>query len=65
MEETAYIDQLELLAVDHPADWRVFPDERLAVTGPPPTHELLVVDRPALPEARAWTRTAGIARHSS
>ena len=46
MEETAYIDRLELLAIDHAADQQVFPDERLALSGPPPTHELLVVDRP-------------------
>ena len=50
MEEVAYIDQLELLAIDHPAGWRVFPDERLAVTGSPPTHELLVVDKPIFPK---------------
>jgi Flp pilus assembly protein TadD len=49
MEETAYVDQLELLVIDHPADWQVFPDERLAVSGPPPTHELLVVDKPIFP----------------
>jgi tetratricopeptide (TPR) repeat protein len=49
MEETAYIDRLELLAIDHPAGWSVFPDERLAVSGPPPTHELLVVDKPIFP----------------
>jgi hypothetical protein len=46
MEETAYVDQLELLAIDHPSGSQVFPDERFAVTGPPPTHELLVVDKP-------------------
>ena len=46
MEEAAYVDQLELWAIDHPAGWLVFPDERLAVTGPPPTHELLVVNQP-------------------
>jgi Tfp pilus assembly protein PilF len=50
MEETAYVDQLELLAVDHPATWRVFPDERLAVTGPQPSHDLLVVDQPIFPK---------------
>ena len=49
MEETAYIDQLELLVVDHPADTGVFPDERLAIRGPPPTHELLVVERRLFP----------------
>jgi len=50
MEETAYIDQIELLAVDHPAGWCVTPDERLAVTGAQPSHELLVVSRPILPQ---------------
>jgi Tfp pilus assembly protein PilF len=49
MEEAAYLDRLELLAIDHPRDWRVFPDERLAIQGPPPTHALLVVDRPVFP----------------
>lgn len=42
MEEAAYVDRLELLAVDHPAGVVVFPDERLAISGPPPTHRLLV-----------------------
>ena len=46
MEETAYVDRLELLAIDHPISQPVFPDERLAILGPPPTHELLVVERP-------------------
>lgn len=49
MEESAYIDRLELLAIDHPADQPVFPDERLALSGPAPTHELLRVDRPVFP----------------
>jgi hypothetical protein len=49
MEETAYLDKLELHVIDHPAGVRVFPDERLAVTGPPPTHRLLVLDRPIFP----------------
>jgi len=46
MEESAYVDRLELLAIDHPREHPVFPDERLAISGPPPTHELLVVDSP-------------------
>ena len=49
MEEVGYIDRLELLAVDHPADRSVFPDERLAITGPPPTHELLCPDKRIFP----------------
>lgn len=49
MEESAYIDRLELLAVDHRIDQPVFPDERLAISGPAPTHELLVIERPILP----------------
>jgi hypothetical protein len=49
MEESAYLDRLELLAIDHSADQQVFPDERLALRGPPPTHELLVVDQPVFP----------------
>lgn len=49
MEESGYVDRLQLVAIDHPAGWQVFPDERLAVTGPAPTRELLVVDRPLLP----------------
>jgi tetratricopeptide (TPR) repeat protein len=51
MEESAYVDRLELLAVDHAADQAVYPDERLAINGPPPTHELLVVDKPIFPRA--------------
>lgn len=50
MEETAYVDRLELLAIDHPRDWVVYPDERLAVTGPAPSHELLVIRRPIYPQ---------------
>jgi Tfp pilus assembly protein PilF len=49
MEEAAYLDRLELLAVDHPATAAVFPDECLALRGPPPTHELLVVEHPIFP----------------
>jgi len=59
MEESAYIDRLELLAVDHAPEHPVFPDERLAISGPPPTHALLVVDRPVFPtRARALAPAA-------
>jgi hypothetical protein len=50
MEEAAYMDRLELLAVDHPVDHQVFPDDRLVIGGPPPSQELLQVGRRFFPE---------------
>ncbi|UCG34016.1 MAG: VCBS repeat-containing protein, partial [Phycisphaerales bacterium] len=35
MEEVAYVDRLELVAVDHPEQFRVYPDERLVIGGAP------------------------------
>ncbi|MFO1499023.1 MAG: FG-GAP-like repeat-containing protein [Verrucomicrobiota bacterium] len=49
MEETAYIDQLELWAIDHPATQQVYPDERLAISGPAPSHQWLIVAKPIFP----------------
>ncbi|HOW64742.1 MAG TPA: FG-GAP-like repeat-containing protein [Verrucomicrobiota bacterium] len=49
MEETAYVDRLELLAIDHPKTHQVFPDERLAVNGPAATHDLIVLSHPIFP----------------
>ena len=46
MEEAAYIDRLELRAVDHPGSVQVYPDECLAIGGPAPSHELLAYERP-------------------
>jgi tetratricopeptide (TPR) repeat protein len=34
MEETVYLDQVRLLAIDHPADYEVYPNERF-VSAPP------------------------------
>jgi hypothetical protein len=51
MEESAYVDRLELRAVDHPTGWLVFPDERAVAAGPPPTRELLAIDQPLFPVA--------------
>ncbi|MGQ9591627.1 MAG: FG-GAP-like repeat-containing protein [Planctomycetota bacterium] len=52
MEEVAYVDRLELLAVDHPEGFEVYPDERLSFGGPAPTRRLLSPERPIYP-ARA------------
>ena len=49
MEEAAYVDRLELLAIDHPVGSDVYSDERLAVAGPAPTHRLLTIADPTFP----------------
>jgi len=41
MDEIMYLDRAQLVAVDHPGDVHVFPDERFAVSDPPPSQELL------------------------
>ena len=40
MNEVTYLDQLKLDVVDHPAQVRVYPDERFVISGPPPSQEL-------------------------
>jgi hypothetical protein len=41
MDEVIYLDRLRLDVIDHPGETCVFPDERFATGGPPPTQELL------------------------
>jgi Tfp pilus assembly protein PilF len=41
MNEIMYLDRLQLVVLDHPANVCVFPDERFATQGPPPSQELL------------------------
>lgn len=41
MDEVLYLDWLELLVVEHRAEWNVYPDERFVMAGPPPTQQLL------------------------
>jgi tetratricopeptide (TPR) repeat protein len=41
MDEVMYIDRVQLVAVDHPKDMVVFPDERFATADPQPTQEIL------------------------
>ena len=52
MEEVVYLDQVRLLAVDHPRDLTVFPNERF-LSNPPYPDFKVVASRGARP-VRAW-----------
>jgi tetratricopeptide (TPR) repeat protein len=53
LEEAVYLDQVKLLAVDHPADLDVYPNEYFA-SNPPYTPFKVVASRDARPPAGAW-----------
>ena len=53
MEETVYLDQVKLLAIDHPASYDVYPNERFAATPPFPEFGVVPV-RNAHPPLGAW-----------
>jgi hypothetical protein len=53
LEEAVYLDQVRLLAVDHPADVDVYPNEYFASEPPYPAFKV-VVSRGARPPAGAW-----------
>jgi Tfp pilus assembly protein PilF len=53
MEETVYLDQVRLLAIDHPAAYEVFPNERF-VSAPPFPEFRVIASRRAHPPAGAW-----------
>jgi Tfp pilus assembly protein PilF len=53
MEETVYLDQVRLLAVDHPAALDVYPNERF-VSAPPFPEFRVIASRDARPPAGAW-----------
>jgi cytochrome c-type biogenesis protein CcmH/NrfG len=53
LEEAVYLDQVRLLAVDHPADVEVYPNEYFASNPPYPEFKM-VVSRDARPPAGAW-----------
>ncbi|MBN1805196.1 MAG: VCBS repeat-containing protein [Sedimentisphaerales bacterium] len=40
IEEVVYFDEAKLIAVDHPADTKVYPHEMMAINAPPPPFEL-------------------------
>ena len=53
LEESVYLDQVQLLAVDHPADFDVYPNEYFASNPPYPAFKV-VFSRDARPPAGAW-----------
>jgi len=53
MEEVNYLDQVRLLAVDHPAGTEMYPNEYFAATAPPPSATIYGV-RGAHPPVGAW-----------
>jgi Flp pilus assembly protein TadD len=53
LEEAVYLDQVRLLAVDHPADEDVYPNEYFASNPPYPEFKV-VVSHHARPPAGAW-----------
>ncbi len=53
MEEVVYLDQVRLLAVDHPADINVYPNEYFASNPPFPEFKV-ITSRDARPPAGAW-----------
>ncbi|MDP9340249.1 MAG: FG-GAP-like repeat-containing protein [Acidobacteriota bacterium] len=53
MEETVYLDQVRLLAIDHPAGYEVNPNERF-VSAPPFPEFRVIASREARPPAGAW-----------
>ena len=53
MEETVYLDQVRLLAIDHPAAYEVFPNERF-VSAPPFPEFRVIASQNAHPPAGAW-----------
>jgi hypothetical protein len=52
LEEAVYLDQVSLVAVDHPAGTEVYPHELAAVNAPPPPAEVFCF-REQIPPARA------------
>jgi hypothetical protein len=62
MEELVYLDQLRLLAVDHPAGADVHPNERFYASGPPFPDGRVIATRPAASPARPGARWPAAAR---
>jgi Tfp pilus assembly protein PilF len=53
MEETVYLDQVRLLAIDHPSSYEVYPNERF-VSAPPFPEFRVIASSDARPPVGAW-----------
>ncbi len=53
MEETVYLDQVRLVAIDHPPAYQVYPNERF-VSAPPFPEFRVIASRAAHPPVGAW-----------
>jgi tetratricopeptide (TPR) repeat protein len=51
LEEVTYLDQLYLQVIDHPSDWKIYPDERFTGSPPFPTGKPLAVAHPIFPQS--------------
>jgi hypothetical protein len=64
LEEVAYLDQVELVIVDHPAGTDIFPNERFMTAAPYPGFEVYEVRERVFPvsarDARGRDRTAAL-----
>jgi hypothetical protein len=49
MDETTYLDSLQLVVVDRPPGVRVYPEERFVTTGPPPSQQLVAFGKEIFP----------------
>ena len=49
LEEIVYLDEVKLIAVDHPLGTEVFPNELMAVNAPSPAYEVFCVRQPIHP----------------
>jgi Tfp pilus assembly protein PilF len=55
MEETVYLDQVRLLAIDHPSNYDVFPNERFASNPPFPEFKVIATSaNTSHPPLGAW-----------
>ena len=55
LEESVYLDEAKLLAVDHPAEYEVYPNEYFASSPPYPRFKVVFSDKKdARPPAGAW-----------